>query len=77
MAQTMNREFQPDPDADLLRLPNASVYGSNSTNIAFSNWRTLQGSHPSDGYSGSEPGRYSSVHETLRYRSDLRDGNPE
>jgi hypothetical protein len=63
MAQAMNREFQPGSESDLLRLPNASLYGSNFSNVAFSNWRISQRSHPNDNIRNQKPRFYSSVDE--------------
>jgi hypothetical protein len=40
MAQTMNREFRPDPDADLRRLPDGFLHGSNFSDTPFSYRKT-------------------------------------
>jgi hypothetical protein len=38
MAQTMNREFRPDPDVDLRRAPDAFFHDSNLIDGRFSDW---------------------------------------
>jgi hypothetical protein len=38
MAQTMNRELRPDPDADLRRVPDAFFHDSNLRDGRFSDW---------------------------------------
>jgi hypothetical protein len=38
MAQTMNREFRPDPDVDLRRVPDAFFHDTNLSDGRFSDW---------------------------------------
>jgi hypothetical protein len=38
MVQTMNRQFQPDPDADLRQVPDGFFHDSNLNDGRFSDW---------------------------------------
>ena len=49
IAQSMNREFRADPNADLARLSGLFLDGSNLDNGGFSDWSISPGSHPTGG----------------------------